>query len=135
MCVLASRHLCLGWNTSVSWPADMRVDVHLSPIDLTKYLMSKIFDKIFTSLIERLSPIPTELMDGFLAILRRFDGGFLLIPHELIEIFLLIPHGFDERVAIIPFEIDGGIGFDGGVLIYSLQSIDGGIPIHSRGSC
>ena len=58
-------------------------------------------------------------MDGFLAILRRFDGGFLSIPHELIEGSLLIPHGFDERVAIIPFEIDGGIGFDGGVLIYS----------------
>ena len=44
--------------------------------------------------------------------------------------FPSIPYRFDKIFATIPLEIDGGIGFDGGVLIYSLQKNDGEILIH-----
>ena len=58
-------------------------------------------------------------MEGFWSILYKFGDGIYIIPHELTEGLLFTPYRFDEKVIIIPSEIDGGIGFDGGVLIYS----------------
>ena len=60
-------------------------------------------------------------MEGFCSILSRFGERIHIVPHKLMEAFRSIVCRFGEKVAIIPFEVDGGIGFDGGVLIDSLQ--------------
>ena len=72
-------------------------------------------------MMERFLFICQKIIERLWSILYKLGGRSFIIPHELIEGFLFILHGSDERVAIIPFEIDRGIGFDGGVLIDSLQ--------------